>query len=151
MVTEIPPKIVPPHGGQQLNVLGDNVFIKLRAEDTNGAYTLIEQRTHAGTGIPLHVHENEEETFFIVSGAYEFTLESRKFTALAGTTVHLPRGLPHAFQVVEGTPAHALVFVQPSGIEKMLEELGALPFPPAMGQAVAICARYGVHFLPPES
>jgi len=140
-------KIVLSGDGQNLNVLGDNQLLKLTSDDTNGAYTLVEQVNSVGTGIPLHIHNNEEETFFIIEGKYEFKVEGELVAAPAGTTVHLPRGVAHEFKVVEGSPARALIWLCPAGGEKMFQELSALPIPPDMAQVVSTCAKYGVIFL----
>jgi quercetin dioxygenase-like cupin family protein len=140
-------KIILTGDGQNLNVLGDNQFIKLTGDDTGGAYVLVEQVNAVGTGIPLHVHNNEEETFFIIEGKYEFTVKGESVMAPAGTTVHLPRGVEHSFKVTEGAPARALIWLCPAGSEKMFTELSTLPAPPDMAQVLSICAKYGVVFL----
>lgn len=140
-------KIILSGDGQNLNVLGDNQFVKLSGDDTGGAYTLVEQVNAVGTGIPLHVHNNEEETFFIIQGTYEFQIKGRSVMAPAGTTVHLPRGVAHEFRVIEGSPAKALIYLCPAGGEKMFRELSALPAPPDMSQMLSICAKYDVIFL----
>lgn len=140
-------KVILSGDGQNLNVLGDNQFIKLTGEDTGGAYTLVEQVNAVGTGIPLHVHHNEEETFFIIEGTYEFKIQGELVMAPSGTTVHLPRGVAHEFKVVEGAPARALIWLCPAGSEQMFQELSALTPPPDMAQVLSTCAKYGVIFL----
>lgn len=140
-------KIILTGDGQNLNVLGDNQFIKLTGNDTGGAYALVEQINAVGTGIPLHIHNNEEETFFIIEGRYEFKIKGESVMAPAGTTVHLPRGVAHEFKVIEGSPARALIWLCPAGSEKMFQELSALPAPPDMAQMLSTCAKYGVIFL----
>src|SRR3990172_9065174 len=141
-------KVLHSREGQYLNVLGDNQYIKLIGEDTAGAYTLIEEINPPGVGIPLHVHENEDETFHVVEGQVEFTLDGKPVTAGAGTTVYLRRRVPHAFKVVGQMPARVLVLLSPSGLERMFRELAQLPpGPPDMEKVVAICGRYGIRFL----
>ena len=60
------PKIVRSNEGKTINVLGDVQTIKLTGKDTNGLFTLIEEENVPGTGIPLHVHENEDEVFKVI-------------------------------------------------------------------------------------
>ena len=93
-------KVIRPGDGQSINVIGDHQYIKLTGEDTGGAYTLIEQVNPPGAGVPLHVHENEDEMFHVTRGELEFTLDGKPLAAGAGTTVYLPRRVPHAFKVV---------------------------------------------------
>jgi quercetin dioxygenase-like cupin family protein len=141
-------KVMHPGDGQYINVIGDHQYIKLTGEDTGGAYALIEQVNPPGAGVPLHVHENEDEMFHVTRGDIEFTLDGKPLAASAGTTVFLPRRVPHAFKVVGQTEARVLVLLSPSGLERMFRELSQLPpGPPDMARVVAICARYGVRFL----
>jgi len=141
-------KVMHPGDGQYINVIGDHQYIKLTGEDTGGAYALIEQVNPPGAGVPLHVHENEDEMFHVTRGNIEFTLDGKPLAASAGTTVFLPRRVPHAFKVVGQTEARVLVLLSPSGLERMFRELAQLPpGPPEMARVVAICARYGVRFL----
>jgi quercetin dioxygenase-like cupin family protein len=146
------PKILPPGSGQAINVIGDNMLIRLTGEDTGGAFTLLEQTNVPGFGIPMHVHKNEDELFHIIEGSIAFTVGDQSLVASASTTVFLPRDLPHAWKVVGDIPVKNLVHVFPAGAEQMWQELSALPpgEPPDMEQVVAICARFGVTFLPPQ-
>lgn len=141
-------KVLHSHEGQYINVIGDNQYIKLTGEETGGAYTLIEQINPPGVGVPLHLHENEDETFHVMEGQVEFTLDGKPVTAGAGTTLYLPRRVRHAFKVVGQAAARVLVLLSPSGLERMFRELAQLPAgPPDMESVIGICARYGVRFL----
>ena len=82
-----------------------------------------------------------------------FTVGDQSLVASAGTTVFLPRNLPHSWKVVGDFPVKTLLQVFPAGAEVMWQELSALPTdgPPDMGQVVEICARFGVIFLPPQA
>jgi quercetin dioxygenase-like cupin family protein len=146
------PKILPPGSGQAINVIGDTMLIRLTGADTGGVFTLVEQTNAPGVGIPMHVHKNEDELFHIIEGSIAFTVGDQSLVASAGTTVFLPRDLPHAWKVVGDSTVKNLVHVFPAGAEKMWQELSALPpgEPPDMAQVVAICARFGVTFLPPQ-
>ena len=106
-------KVLHSREGQYINVIGDNQYIKLTGEETAGAYTLIEEINPPGVGVPLHLHENEDETFHVAEGQVEFTLDGKPVTAGAGTTVYLPRRVPHAFKVVGQTPAPRIPAVPP--------------------------------------
>ena len=140
-------RVLSPGEGRALNVLGDRVVVRLSGEETEGAFSLIEQTSTPGMGIPLHTHANEDELFFVIEGAMQFQIGDQTVEAPAGTAAWLPRGLPHSFKAVGETPATASVTILPAGMEKMLEELGALPVgAPDMEKALAICERFGVRF-----
>jgi hypothetical protein len=42
------------------------------------------------------------------------------------------------------------VTITPGGIEKMFDEIATLSGPPDPQTLTALCARHGVHFLPPK-
>jgi quercetin dioxygenase-like cupin family protein len=140
-------RILAPGEGRAWIVIGDNQTVRLTGEETNGAFCLVEQTNPSGVGVPMHVHANEDEMFHIVEGEMEFEVGGEKITATAGTTVYLPRGVPHAF-ITRGETTKSMVMTFPSGAEKMFEELSNLPDgPPDMEKVLEICGRYGVTFL----
>ena len=121
----------------------------LTGEDTGGSYALIEDCNPPRMDIPLHLHRNEDEMFYVVEGQVEFRIGSEILKATAGTTVHMPRDTPHAFTIIGDMPAKMLIMLVPAGLEKYFEELRQLPSgePPDMEKVVAISARYGIEFL----
>lgn len=144
----MPVIIVPENGGKNQNVLGDNQTIKLSANDTNGKFTVLENYNTPGTGIPMHVHENEDELFKILEGEMEFDTQGTISVLKAGDMILLPRNIPHAFRVVGNKNARAMVTVFPSGIEKMFEQLAQLPAgPPDFEKVQKICNTFGISFL----
>lgn len=141
-------KILSPGSGQALNVIGDNQIVRLTGEDTGGLFALVEQSNSPGVGVPLHVHENEDELYHVLEGNIEFKVEYKSVTATAGTTVFLPRNVPHEFMTVGDAPAKTLLMVFPAGAERMFLELDELPAgPPDMTKVLEICGRFGVSFL----
>lgn len=142
-------KVVQAGQGKRQNVLGDNQRVLLTGEDTGGSYALIEDCNPPGVRIPLHLHRNEDEMFYVVDGQVEFRVGGEVVKATAGTTVHLPRNTPHAFAITGDAPAKMLIMVAPAGLEKYFEELSQLPpnAPPDMEKIAAISARYGIEFL----
>ncbi|MBA3441197.1 MAG: hypothetical protein H0T92_15140 [Pyrinomonadaceae bacterium] len=66
--TEQAAKIVATGEGTHLTVLGDKITIKLTGDDTNGAFMMFENTNPPEHGIPMHVHRNEDETFYILEG-----------------------------------------------------------------------------------
>ena len=141
-------KFLAPGSGQSLNVIGDNQIVRLTGEDTGGAFALIEQHNPPGVGVPMHLHENEDELFHIVEGSMEFTTQGKTHLATAGTSVFLPKNIPHSFVTVGDVPVKTLLMVFPAGAEKMFYELNDLPpGPPDMEKVVEICGRHGVRFV----
>jgi quercetin dioxygenase-like cupin family protein len=139
--------LVLPGAGERLSVIGDRQTIKLDGSHTHGAFALIEQNNNPGTSIPEHFHTQEDEIFYVLEGEMEFTVSKEKIIAGPGTTVFLPKGVPHAFKV-GSNGARALVMLQPAGTEKMFRELNRLPAGEPDFEAVGkICSKFGIHFV----
>ena len=57
---------------RNLRALGETVQIRLRGQQTQGAFALICSVTPPQGGVPSHVHSKEDETFIVLEGLYEF-------------------------------------------------------------------------------
>jgi hypothetical protein len=72
-------------------------------------------------------------------------LPDKEVVATTGTTIFLPRGVPHGFRV--NKPSRTILYLHPAGGENMFRKLSEMPpGPPNMEKAIAICAEYGVYF-----
>jgi quercetin dioxygenase-like cupin family protein len=150
VLTARAPLVLPRGEGEPLDVIGDRQTVKVSAEATDGAFVLVENLNEPGVSIPMHVHHDEDETFYVVSGQVEFTLADGPVVAEAGTTVFLPKGTPHAFRVVGDGPARMLTLLVPGRLEGLFRELAALPpGPPDPARLAEMSAPYGIEFLPP--
>ncbi|MBT8187807.1 MAG: quercetin 2,3-dioxygenase [Croceitalea sp.] len=148
IIKDLQPKIVRNDEGKTINVIGDMQTFKLTGEDTNGMFTLIEEENEPGTGIPPHVHQNEDEVFKVVEGEMELTVGGKTTILKAGDLAFGPRGVPHSWRIVGDTKAKVILSVFPAGIEHMFEELGDLPpGPPDFPKVAEICGRYGINFI----
>lgn len=147
-------KFVPPKEGRTLAVAGGRYTIKASGEDTGGAYALIEMFLPPQSGPMPHLHEREEESFYILEGSLLFQVGDETLTAGAGTFVKAPRGVSHAFKNMGATPARVLLLVTPAGLEKFFEEvgqpLGETPSPPNPEKIKQIASKYDVTILSTE-
>ena len=89
--------------------------------DTDNAYALIHCHLRKNFFPPPHFHQNEDESFYILDGIFEFQIGDRKFTAGAGELVVMPRHVPHSFNLLTET-AKALLLITPAGLEVVFKE-----------------------------
>ena len=108
---------VPPDGGESVWLVGDLIEVRLSAEDTGGAYSMIEETTPPGGGPPPHLHANEDEAFCVLEGEVEFLLGEDTVPAGVGTCVHAPKGTLHTFRNVGTSPSRVLAVITPGGFE----------------------------------
>ena len=124
------------------------------AEATGGQLSVCEQVHPAGYGTPVHVHEREDQTLYVLEGRITGWLDPdgdvTECTVEAGEAVFLPRGVPHAFRVeAEGT--RLLEINTPGGFERFHIEAGEPaaeerlpdPAPPDIEKLIRVGATYG--------
>lgn len=146
--------------GEALWFLGSLVTLKATGVETRGRLTVVEFVNPPGFAPPLHRHAEEDELFYVLSGAAEFRCDGVSLDAGPGDFVLLPAGLPHTFLVGSDEPLRTLQITTPSGFEQFAAEAGEpagarrLPGPGpidpiALGHAAA---RHGIELLgpPPE-
>ncbi|PYR88398.1 MAG: hypothetical protein DMF84_28345 [Acidobacteria bacterium] len=139
-------------------LLTDLHTFRVVGDDINGAFTGAELTAGPELGPPPHIHRNNDESFYILEGTFEFSLAGQAFTAGAGAFVHLPRGVVHTHRASGGAPARALVIQSPAGVERFIEEAGASaadptnwPAPPPLSELeriVAIAHNHGIEVPP---
>ena len=91
-------------------------------DQTGGALGLTRQTIAPKSGPPTHIHQAEDEFFYVVSGEFKVKLGDRIMSAPAQSVMFVPRGTAHTFQNVGTEPGVLLVGVTPGGFEKMFEE-----------------------------
>ncbi|HTS72231.1 MAG TPA: cupin domain-containing protein, partial [Gaiellaceae bacterium] len=121
------------------------------------AFSQIEVDDPQGTGPPLHLHHNEDETFYVLEGEVTFQVGDERINVAAGDFLFGPRDVPHTY-VVRSERARMLVTASPGGIEQVMVSLGvpvAGPEPPAdavmppMDELVGLFAEHGCEILGP--
>lgn len=108
---------------RHLAVVGDTYTILVAGSDTDGRYALIDMTVPPGGGPPPHRHAFEE-LFHVQQGELEVTVRAETWTVVAGESVNVPGGAPHAFRNAGATPVRMLTFVTPAGLEEFFAELG---------------------------
>lgn len=120
---------VPADGGLQRWFAGDAYSIKLTAEQTNGSLGVVQGTVPPGAGPIPHIHKEQEETFYVLSGSLEFLEGERTFMAQTGDLVHIPRGVLHRFHNVGYHAAQLLFVYSPGGTEGLFVDGGEEPVP----------------------
>ena len=118
---------LPPRGGLSYDWENDNIFIKVSAAESGGAYTLVEDNLKASFALGLHMHETHAETFYVLEGRIDFHINGAWQTAEPGACVHVPPKVPHAARVTPGEEAARMLMIfQPAGFDQFLAEMASL-------------------------
>lgn len=146
------------HEGGTLLFAGTTVDILVPASRTAGAFALLRVATPPGCWTPPHLHRDEDETLFILSGTLRAETEHHATDLAPGHALVLPRGQAHRLGNVGTGTAHVLLLCTPGGFEGFVRAAGR-PLPaegPAMTEAdiaalVEAAPRHGIELLAPGS
>ena len=94
--------------------MGDtSTYFLATGESTGGAFALVDERAPRGMSVPLHLHREDMESFYVLEG--EITLyigDQPGVRASAGSFAHVPGGTVHGFRV-ESETARYLILTTP--------------------------------------
>src|SRR3712207_5981682 len=124
-----------------------DIVLRATAETTGGAFTVFEEDRPVDT--PLHVHEHEDELFYVLEGEHVIQVGEREVRVGPGETVFAPRGIPHAQRRVRPRTGRLLVLTAPAGLEGFFRELAAAERAGTLGPEAYAGAseRYGITWL----
>ena len=87
----------------------------LSPEQSDGRMAILDMVLPKGAEPPPHVHQNEDETFYILDGSVEFIINGIPHTLETGAVLFAPRGIPHYFKILTDT-AHILTIITPGDL-----------------------------------
>ena len=145
--------------GKRLWVADQLMTFKVSSEDTGGMYALTDSVVPPQGEAPLHVYHREDEAFWVLEGELEVMVGESTFRASAGSFVHLPKDIAHAYENVGTGPARFLTLMVPAGLEKLFAEVGKpgsdVSSPPPLEEEdidklLAVAPKYGAEILLPS-
>jgi len=137
--------LIGPGTGHQLGGRFD-VVVRVRAEQTGGVMSVIEETIPPGALITPHTHQNDVWVR-VLTGEIGVLVGEETASAGPGAWALKPRGILHAMWNCEATPARVIEVLTPGGSERWFEETARLQ--PGDYEAFhASCQRYGIEFFP---
>ena len=133
--------ISPPRDGDEWRILGHKYWLRSWSDSC----FLFETYDPPGSGIPAHVHPDQDELIYVIEGDVEFELEGRRHRAGAGDIARLPRGIPHGYFNVGETASRMIFAVTPAG--KLKELFDALHDLDDLDEVYARSSAHNVEFL----
>ena len=131
--------------------LGVSYKTILPPEASNGAMSIVDSVSPAGSGPPRHIHHREDEAFVLLTGECEFWMAGQSFVRGPGETTFVPRGTEHTFKVLGDRPCRHLVILTPGGFEGFFGDMarGQFRIPEDMGAIAESAARHHLSFTGP--
>jgi len=123
----------------------------LSSGQTNGAMSIVDSWSPAGSGPPRHIHANEDETFVMLSGTCTAWIEGKETTVGPGESIFIPRGTNHTFKVIGNEPSRHLVILTPGGFEGFFADMaeGQFRIPEDMPAVEKSAKRHHLTFTGP--
>ena len=97
-----------------LAYMGSNMSLLAKGEETGGRFALMEFHSRPGNEPPPHIHEWEDELYYLLEGGMEFYCNDEVLSVGAGEVAFLPQGKAHAFYI-RSPIVKALILVQATG------------------------------------
>lgn len=128
-VVRLPRAVAGSAGGQQWVEIppGDLMALRIHSRGDGAALTIVEARVLPYSGPPLHVHQARDEIFEVLDGMFRFQCGDDVVDLAPGTTIVVPRGMPHAWVNLGARPARLLFSFVPGGIDELFETLTETP------------------------
>ena len=121
------------HGHIKLKGVNANVLdVKISGSDTDGGLAMFEQTSVSqGKGTPLHIHNAQDEIFYVIEGSYKFRVADEIYDLTVGDSIFLPRKVSHAWTQVS-KKGKMTVILQPAGkLENFFVTMAALDHEPS--------------------
>jgi mannose-6-phosphate isomerase-like protein (cupin superfamily) len=141
---------LPADAGVTYSFLGTVATVKAGATETAGTLTVLECECPPGWATPMHLHESDDEAFYVVSGLMRLWDGDDISEAGQGSFVLAEKNRPHAFAAGGDEPLRILQLNWPSGFEQFVADTAALPAGPPDPQLLSeLAARQGIRVVGP--
>ncbi len=150
------PIILQPGEGERIEFVGNEITIKLTAEQTGGAFSVVEYSVAPSFEAPPVLHANTLEAWagFVLEGTLGFELgDERRVVAPKGSFLFFPRNALFKWWNETDQPARWLCIYSPAGFENYFKEVSAVieEFPKenfnikdAMPRVLPLWEKYGI-------
>ena len=71
-------------------IFGTQISVKLSGAASGGTHAIMELVTPAQSGPPMHLHQREDQTFYVLEGQYRFEVDGKRIPAGPGSAVYVP-------------------------------------------------------------
>ncbi len=122
------------------------VRIKIATDAHAGtAMAMIVQDIAPSEGVPVHLHEKEDEICVVRAGSGVATLGDERVPVGPGATIFVPRGVWHGVENTGDAPIAWIGIYSPPGFEGYFREI-AKPVARTREEREALDRRYGIRY-----
>ncbi len=109
-------------------MLGPDPWVfRITGAEIDGRFDFMEATITYLQGPPLHLHHEQDDTFFVVEGTLKVQVGEELFDLHPGDLVCAPKGVSHTFANVTKEPVRVINIMTPGGFDRLLEDFASLP------------------------
>lgn len=133
--------------------------IRLSKHDNADGVSLIEHRMARGFAVPLHLHADEDESFYVLAGIVRMQVADDVQTLRTGDALTVHSGVPHSFLIVSDEARFLTIttgrfedviraMARPAADEGLPPQ--DEPTPEQIDALVTACREHGIEFVGPS-
>jgi quercetin dioxygenase-like cupin family protein len=124
---------------------GDVITLFADAEDTHGSHCFFETKVLSPglSCVRPHAHLLQDETTYVRSGRFEFTVADERLILGPGDLLHVPRGVVHTYRSVGTGPGRLWAAIAPAGLEGFFRSAG-IPLSGQSGRGANCRAKWKI-------
>jgi quercetin dioxygenase-like cupin family protein len=140
-------------------LLSNLVIVHVSGKETDGRFCLVEFLMPPDDMTPLHVHQRDSQTTYVLEGEVTIYLPGSSNVLHAGECIHQPAGVPQTERVTSAEAARVLDINSPAGFDEFIAAAGraaeslTLPpsaeSPPDLERLTRAAAAHGIELLGP--
>lgn len=134
--------------GHSFGFLNGMFHLKVSAASTGGGLCVYDTVRSAPGGPPLHLHEAQDEWFWVTEGAFDIKVGEVTHHLLPGDSILAPRGIPHAFRNTS-PEGRILVAFQPAGTMEAFFAEGSKLSPLTPAAFAELSSQHGMRVVGP--
>ena len=127
----------------------DAVTRKVGAAQTGGALAMFHYVGRTRGGPPLHVHQDQDEVFFVQAGEYKFRCGDEDHRLGPGDSIFLPRGVPHTFAQLSDSGEMLFLFTPAGEMDAFFAAAAETAGPPSPEAGAALFAAHAMQVVGP--
>lgn len=116
---------------------GMDCVFKVTGDDTGGHFDFMIATVEYQSGPPLHTHETQDDSFFVLKGVLAVQAGDEVFDLGPGDFVQVPPGVPHTFDNLRADQGavEAINLMTPGGFDHFMEDLARTEGAPTSEEA----------------
>lgn len=88
---------------------------------SEGRYSIMKSRWLSTFEVPPHCHKKHSETFYVLDGQVEWTVEGETHVLNPGDALYVPPNAVHSVRVLGGKDSHNMLIYEPGGYEEQTD------------------------------